>query len=90
MARSWLYGFLPVVGTVTTRLLIARYGNHCYYCPDGAFECIDHRVCVRAGGTHTMENIVPACNRCNKEKYWLIDKPLIRRLDEKLAASATV
>ena len=61
-----------------------RYGDHCYYCPlrgqTGAFEGLDHVVCVAAGGHHTLGNIRPCCRSCNSWKRWTVDEQLIRDL----------
>ncbi|GAA2553793.1 HNH endonuclease [Mycolicibacterium diernhoferi] len=80
--RSRKYRLPAVVECFTPADLVDRHGDRCVYCPDGAFECIDHVVCVRAGGTHTLDNVVPCCVSCNTAKYWVVDQPLIRRFDE--------
>jgi hypothetical protein len=77
--RSWRYGFLPIIGTVTTPLLIERYGDRCFHCPTGSFESIDHLVCVRVGGGHTIDNVVPCCKDCNIAKRWTVDEQAIRQ-----------
>ena len=60
------------------RRAVERYGEQCYHCGDGPFECIDHLICVRVGGTHTRENVVPCCLACNRRKRWTVDEGLIR------------
>lgn len=52
------------------RSLIRVYGGKCFYCksvPSGPIEQ-DHWIPLSKGGEHTMENIVPACNDCNRRK----------------------
>jgi 5-methylcytosine-specific restriction endonuclease McrA len=40
----------------------------CTYCPTGAFEHMDHVVPLSRGGAHAIDNLVPACARCNQSK----------------------
>lgn len=82
--RSFRYGYLPLIGTVTTGRLTKLYGDGCFYCNAGPFECIDHRISVRAGGAHTVENVVPCCSGCNTRKWWSTDRNAVvhkQRLD---------
>lgn len=76
-AQQWLadyrfmslyYGVEPVGELVMPNEIIARYGDHCFYCPDGAFEVLDHRVPRAVGGHHVLENLAPCCARCNRRK----------------------
>jgi hypothetical protein len=53
-------------GEFTEADLVARYGDQCYHCGAGPFQCIDHLTCVRVGGTHTRDNVVPCCQACNR------------------------
>jgi hypothetical protein len=77
--RCRAYGLPAVVESFTREQLVTAYGDACYRC-GGAFEEIDHVVCVRAGGTHSLENTRPCCARCNQAKYWSVDRPLINEL----------
>jgi 5-methylcytosine-specific restriction endonuclease McrA len=36
---------------------------------NGRYEHIDHYVPLARGGEHTVENLVPACSRCNQAKH---------------------
>jgi hypothetical protein len=76
--RCRTYGHCPVVEHFTAQQLIERHGDACYHCAVGAFVCLDHLVCVRVGGPHTLDNTVPCCHKCNRRKQWAIDEPLIR------------
>jgi|688.fasta_scaffold262154_3 5-methylcytosine-specific restriction endonuclease McrA len=87
-ARRWLsaylkrarkFGFAPVREFLTPNKLIARWGDHCFYCPDGDFEEIDHVVSVGAGGHHVLDNVVPCCKKCNRLKRWTCDEAAIKR-----------
>ena len=49
------------------RGVLARDGNMCQYCGAGA-ETVDHVVPRSRGGSHTWDNVVAACRRCNSIK----------------------
>lgn len=40
----------------------------CVYCDAGKFEHIDHVIPLSRGGSHTLDNLAPACARCNRAK----------------------
>jgi hypothetical protein len=82
--RTRRYGHRPVVESFTTQQLMERYGEGCFHCGTGDFECIDHLVCVRVGGPHTLDNALPSCCECNQRKRVAIDAPLIRAYLERL------
>ncbi|WP_448439667.1 HNH endonuclease [Mycolicibacterium sp. XJ2] len=77
LRRARKYGFTPVCDDFTHADLVQRYGDRCYYCGDGEFECVDHLVCVRVGGPHTIDNVVPCCQRCNRAKARTTDQQRI-------------
>lgn len=45
------------------------FGNVCAYClrPAPMLE-MDHVIPLSRGGEHTIDNLVPACSRCNNTK----------------------
>jgi len=49
------------------RAVFARDNHRCQYC-NGAAENIDHVIPRSRGGSHTWENVVAACRRCNTRK----------------------
>jgi 5-methylcytosine-specific restriction endonuclease McrA len=49
------------------RAVFARDLHACQYCGHGA-ENLDHVMPRSRGGTHTWENVVAACRRCNTRK----------------------
>jgi 5-methylcytosine-specific restriction endonuclease McrA len=57
-------------GRLTTkewRAIQESYGGRCAYCGDpGSTQ--DHVVPISRGGTHTADNVVPACGSCNSQK----------------------
>jgi 5-methylcytosine-specific restriction endonuclease McrA len=49
--------------------LVAVYGGRCAYCGErGPLEA-DHRTPLARGGSNRIENILPACHRCNARKH---------------------
>ena len=65
---------------ITRRSVFARDGHRCQYCGAQA-ENIDHVVPRSRGGTHTWENVVASCRRCNsaKEDYLLEESSFVLR-----------
>jgi 5-methylcytosine-specific restriction endonuclease McrA len=66
-----------VPGEVTAqewRDRLAEYNYHCAYClkplEEGGDTTQDHMQSIVNGGTHVIENIVPACRSCNSRKQW--------------------
>lgn len=50
------------------RDILAHYNYKCAYCGhDGRLE-IDHIIPITKHGTNTIENIAPACRKCNASK----------------------
>ena len=82
--RCRKYAHRPVVEHFTAQQLVERHGDRCYHCGTGAFECVDHLVCVRVGGLHTLDNTVPCCRERNQRKRWAVDEPLIRAFRARL------
>jgi transposase-like protein len=85
--RARKYGHIPAVEDFTQADLVERHGERCYHC-DGPFECIDHLICVRVGGTHTRDNVVPCCLKCNGVKRRTVDEERIRAYRRKLGPAA--
>ena len=48
--------------------LLERHGGRCAYCGSNVQIEIDHRIPLNRGGLNTIENILPACRRCNRRK----------------------
>ena len=61
-------------------IIYTIHRGKCYYCGDQTFlpsrrdlkddnrVCMDHKIPIAAGGSDTFDNIVLACNACNKAK----------------------
>jgi 5-methylcytosine-specific restriction endonuclease McrA len=45
-----------------------RYKNRCVYCGEKKSLTMDHIIPLSKGGTHTKDNVVPACVSCNSIK----------------------
>lgn len=54
------------------RRLCLRYDGRCAYCLESSVLTMDHVVPIVRGGRHSIGNIVPACDRCNKSKGALL------------------
>jgi len=50
------------------KVLVDAYGGRCAYCGEFAKLEPDHRVALSRGGSNWIENILPACHRCNARK----------------------
>jgi 5-methylcytosine-specific restriction endonuclease McrA len=48
--------------------LVALYEGRCAYCRECGPLHADHRIPLSRGGTNTIDNILPACVRCNLRK----------------------
>ena len=57
----------PVQVPLSRRAVFTRDGSTCVYCGSSATS-IDHVVPRSRGGTHTWDNVVAACRRCNHTK----------------------
>ncbi|KKL99040.1 hypothetical protein LCGC14_1818390 [marine sediment metagenome] len=57
------------------RTICESYGGRCAYCGSpGSTQ--DHVVPISRGGTHTADNVVPACSSCNSRKH---DKVILKK-----------
>jgi 5-methylcytosine-specific restriction endonuclease McrA len=57
----------PASVPLSRRAVFTRDGQTCVYC-GGSATSIDHVVPRSRGGTHTWDNVVAACRRCNHTK----------------------
>jgi 5-methylcytosine-specific restriction endonuclease McrA len=46
-----------------------QFDGKCAYCGEGGEVVMDHVVALAKGGSHTKDNVVPACRHCNQRKY---------------------
>ena len=62
--------------------LVEQYNGRCAYCgADGPLEA-DHRIPLSRGGSNRIENILPACRRCNGKKHQMTEAEFRARLAE--------
>ena len=54
-----------------------QFKNRCVYCGEIKPLTMDHIIPLSKGGTHTKNNIVPACRPCNSAKR---DRPVLLQL----------
>jgi 5-methylcytosine-specific restriction endonuclease McrA len=54
--------------------LLRDHDGRCTYCGDNTLIEIDHRVPLARGGSNLIENIVPACRRCNRRKHLMTEE----------------
>ena len=69
VVRLTRYVRVPYPSSVplSRRAVFTRDGQTCVYC-GGSATSIDHVVPRSRGGTHTWDNVVAACRRCNHTK----------------------
>ena len=84
---------LPV-STAELKHRFMEFNNTCAYCGAGnTLLHIEHVVPISKGGSHSLNNVVPACSRCNYSKYnhevrtWYTAQPYFsqNRLDRVLS-----
>ena len=60
--------------------LVLRYEGRCAYCgAEGPLQP-DHRVPLALGGSNLIDNIIPACGRCNRRKHVMSEAEFRTRL----------
>ena len=60
--------------------LLQRWNWTCAYCGERGPLEPDHRIPLARGGSNSIENILPACRRCNQRKGLLSDEEFRARL----------
>jgi len=69
--RAAKYGNTPISEMLTSTewlAILAEAGGHCAYCDKEAKLTLDHVIPLSKGGKHSKDNVVPACEHCNKSK----------------------
>lgn len=66
--------------TVEWNALKIAFCNRCVYCDREAKLTIDHVKAISRGGSHTISNVVPACNSCNVKKNATELRTALKRL----------
>jgi 5-methylcytosine-specific restriction endonuclease McrA len=60
--------------------LLQRWNWTCAYCGERSALQPDHRIPLARGGANSIENILPACGRCNQRKALLTEEEFRARL----------
>lgn len=67
--RAWISG--TQAETITAKCwneVLEYFDNRCGYCGVQGKMSKDHVIPLSKGGSHTLDNLVPACLHCNKTK----------------------
>lgn len=62
------------------RALVESYGGKCAYREEVGPVQVDHRTPLTRGGANSIDNILPACRKCNTEKGQLTEAEFRARL----------
>ena len=62
------------------RALVESYGGKCAYRGEVGPVQVDHRTPLTRGGANSIDNILPACRKCNTEKGQLTEAEFRARL----------
>ncbi len=62
------------------RALVERYEGKCAYRGEVGPLQVDHRTPLSRGGANSIDNVLPACGRCNREKGQLTEEEFRARL----------
>jgi 5-methylcytosine-specific restriction endonuclease McrA len=54
--------------------LLAHHAGACAYCGSRILIEIDHRTPLTRGGSNLIDNILPACRRCNRRKRTMTEE----------------
>jgi 5-methylcytosine-specific restriction endonuclease McrA len=60
--------------------LVEAHAGRCAYCGEAGPLEADHRIPLSRGGKNTIDNILPACRKCNARKHKLTEAEFRARL----------
>jgi 5-methylcytosine-specific restriction endonuclease McrA len=60
--------------------LVASHAGCCAYCGEQGPMEADHRTPLSRGGSNAIENMLPACRRCNAKKHQMTEEEFRARL----------
>jgi 5-methylcytosine-specific restriction endonuclease McrA len=66
--------------------LVERYDGKCAYRGEAGPLQVDHRTPLTRGGANSIDNVLPACAKCNAEKGRLTEAEFRARLAAELRA----
>mgnify|MGYP004417318093 CR=1 FL=1 len=74
-------GVLSTLTSEQWNAVKVAYKQRCAYCGKKTVLTQDHVVPISKGGTHTIDNVVPACKSCNSKKHTkILESPPVKRL----------
>jgi 5-methylcytosine-specific restriction endonuclease McrA len=76
--------------SVEWRSLVESYGGKCAYRGETGPVQVDHRTPLTRGGKNSIDNVLPACGRCNREKGQLTEAEFRARLATGLVSAPPV
>ncbi|TMB59103.1 MAG: HNH endonuclease [Chloroflexi bacterium] len=79
--RVWKLGGGPSFTAAEWLQLVVRYGGRCAYRGEEGPLQADHRIPLSRGGSNGIDNILPACRRCNAEKANMTEDEFRARLE---------
>lgn len=59
---------------------VAAYGSKCAYCGEEKTLTRDHDIPLSRGGSHSIDNLVPACKSCNSRKRAMTGVEFMQKL----------
>jgi 5-methylcytosine-specific restriction endonuclease McrA len=71
--RALLAGTISTLTKQEWADILLKHNYSCAYCGSNEKIELDHVIPISKGGTHTHDNVLPACRKCNATKN---DKPL--------------
>ena len=66
--------------------LVAAHVARCAYCGETGPLQADHRIPLSRGGSNAIDNILPACGRCNARKHQMTEDEFRARLAAELSS----
>lgn len=78
--RARILGAGPSFTAAEWTALVEAHRGRCGYCGNVRPLHADHRLPLERGGTSAIENILPACARCNLRKHLMTEEEFRARL----------
>lgn len=70
------------------RALLQLHDGRCAYCGKTGPLTADHRIALARGGSNFIDNILPACRRCNQRKHTSSEREFrVRLANERLRST---
>jgi 5-methylcytosine-specific restriction endonuclease McrA len=70
--------------------LVATYAGRCAYCGERRPLQADHRIPLSRGGSNSIDNILPACQRCNAKKHQMTEAEFRARIESERGRDPTI